>query len=73
MIAQRIHVKYLIGGFLVAVVLVTASHHGAEGASAADFYKDKKISFMVAQTAGGGTDLITRITLSERYTKNSCC
>jgi tripartite-type tricarboxylate transporter receptor subunit TctC len=33
----------------------------SEAATAADFYKDKKITFIASSKAGGGTDLIARI------------
>jgi tripartite-type tricarboxylate transporter receptor subunit TctC len=54
------NITNLIGGFLMLAVLAGACKTQAEAASAADFYKNKKITYMVASTAGGETDICVR-------------
>jgi tripartite-type tricarboxylate transporter receptor subunit TctC len=61
MAATNRKTKVLIGTFLIISSLVGMFYHPAAAASAADFYKDKKITFIVSQKAGGGTDLLVRI------------
>ncbi|MCG6533593.1 MAG: hypothetical protein L7F78_02655, partial [Syntrophales bacterium LBB04] len=51
----------LVGPFFIAAILLLAFHPSAEAASAADFYKGKRIVFMAASKPGGGTDLSVRI------------
>ena len=58
---NKANVTNLISGFLILAVFVGAWQPRAEAASAADFYKDKKITFIASSKAGGGTDLIVRI------------
>ncbi len=53
--------KTLIGTFLFIAIFLGPFKPSAEAASAADFYKDKKITFISADKAGGGTDIIVRI------------
>src|ERR1035437_3595928 len=60
-VKKACNVALLIGAFLITVILVGACNPPAEAATAADFYKDKKITFVVASKAGGGTDSISRL------------
>ncbi|MDP2643387.1 MAG: tripartite tricarboxylate transporter substrate-binding protein [Desulfobacterales bacterium] len=51
----------VIGGVTLGLLLTTASTSHAAGESAAQFYKDKTITWIVASRAGGPTDLLARI------------
>jgi tripartite-type tricarboxylate transporter receptor subunit TctC len=61
--ADKTNVLNLIGGFLILVpiILFGVCNPQANAASAADFYKGKKVIFIVTAKAGGGTDIIARI------------
>jgi tripartite-type tricarboxylate transporter receptor subunit TctC len=63
MIISKTKAANLIMLFLILTFLVGEFNHQALAASssAADFYKDKKITYIVASKPGGGTDLIARL------------
>jgi tripartite-type tricarboxylate transporter receptor subunit TctC len=61
MVNKTGNVRIWIGVFMMGAFLAGLFTPPAEAASAADFYKDKRIIFLVASKAGGGSDLISRI------------